>query len=32
MYGEPVVDGGEGFEEYLTRLDLSGLPTTPTTG
>jgi GNAT superfamily N-acetyltransferase len=25
MYGEPVVDGGEGFEEYLTRLDLSGL-------
>src|SRR4051812_10244284 len=25
MYGEPVVDAGEGFEEYLTRLDLSGL-------
>jgi GNAT superfamily N-acetyltransferase len=25
MYGEPSVDGGEGFEEYLTRLDLSGL-------
>jgi N-acetylglutamate synthase-like GNAT family acetyltransferase len=25
MYGEPASDGGEGFEEYLTRLDLSGL-------
>jgi GNAT superfamily N-acetyltransferase len=25
MYGEPSDDGGEGFEEYLTRLDLSGL-------
>src|SRR5688500_18629722 len=25
MYGEPAVDGGAGFEEYLTRLDLSGL-------
>jgi N-acetylglutamate synthase-like GNAT family acetyltransferase len=25
MYGEPSEDGGEGFEEYLTRLDLSGL-------
>ena len=25
MYGEPTEDGGEGFEEYLTRLDLSGL-------
>ena len=25
MYGEPEVDAGEGFEEYLTRLDLSGL-------
>ena len=25
MYGEPPDDGGEGFEEYLTRLDLSGL-------
>jgi GNAT superfamily N-acetyltransferase len=25
MYGEPADDGGEGFEEYLTRLDLSGL-------
>jgi N-acetylglutamate synthase-like GNAT family acetyltransferase len=25
MYGEPVTDGGDGFEEYLTRLDLSGL-------
>src|SRR3954470_720025 len=25
MYGEPVGDRGEGFEEYLTRLDLSGL-------
>ncbi|MEV6845312.1 GNAT family N-acetyltransferase [Actinoplanes sp. NPDC051411] len=25
MYGEPAEDGGEGFEEYLTRLDLSGL-------
>jgi N-acetylglutamate synthase-like GNAT family acetyltransferase len=25
MYGEPTDDGGEGFEEYLTRLDLSGL-------
>src|SRR3954462_9311559 len=25
MYGEPVDDGGAGFEEYLTRLDLSGL-------
>jgi GNAT superfamily N-acetyltransferase len=25
MYGEVADDGGEGFEEYLTRLDLSGL-------
>jgi GNAT superfamily N-acetyltransferase len=25
MYGEPAEDGGEGFEEYLTRLDLCGL-------
>ena len=25
MYGEPDDDGGEGFEEYLTRLDLCGL-------
>ena len=25
MYGEPADDGGAGFEEYLTRLDLSGL-------
>ncbi|MEU8816327.1 GNAT family N-acetyltransferase [Actinoplanes sp. NPDC048796] len=25
MYGEPDSDGGEGFEEYLTRLDLGGL-------
>lgn len=25
MYGEPEVDAGEGFEEYLTRLDLGGL-------
>ena len=25
MYGEPDNDGGEGFEEYLTRLDLGGL-------
>jgi len=25
MYGEPAGDAGEGFEEYLTRLDLSGL-------
>src|SRR4051795_13700388 len=25
MYGEPAEDRGEGFEEYLTRLDLSGL-------
>ena len=25
MYGEPTDDGGEGFEEYLTRLDLCGL-------
>ena len=25
MYGEPTEDGGEGFEEYLTRLDLCGL-------
>src|ERR1700755_2457082 len=25
MYGEPAADAGEGFEEYLTRLDLSGL-------
>jgi GNAT superfamily N-acetyltransferase len=25
MYGEPAEDAGEGFEEYLTRLDLSGL-------
>jgi GNAT superfamily N-acetyltransferase len=25
MYGEAGDDGGEGFEEYLTRLDLSGL-------
>jgi GNAT superfamily N-acetyltransferase len=25
MYGEPVADSGAGFEEYLTRLDLSGL-------
>ena len=25
MYGEPDQDGGEGFEEYLTRLDLGGL-------
>src|SRR5690349_20439122 len=25
MYGEAADDGGEGFEEYLTRLDLSGL-------
>ncbi|GAA0563156.1 hypothetical protein GCM10010172_53110 [Paractinoplanes ferrugineus] len=25
MYGEPADDRGEGFEEYLTRLDLSGL-------
>jgi GNAT superfamily N-acetyltransferase len=25
MYGEPAEDGGAGFEEYLTRLDLSGL-------
>ncbi len=25
MYGEPAVDAGAGFEEYLTRLDLSGL-------
>jgi GNAT superfamily N-acetyltransferase len=25
MYGEPAGDSGAGFEEYLTRLDLSGL-------
>jgi GNAT superfamily N-acetyltransferase len=25
MYGAPDNDAGEGFEEYLTRLDLSGL-------
>jgi GNAT superfamily N-acetyltransferase len=25
MYGEAVAEGGAGFEEYLTRLDLSGL-------
>ncbi|GIM88574.1 GNAT family N-acetyltransferase [Paractinoplanes toevensis] len=25
MYGEPADDAGVGFEEYLTRLDLSGL-------
>jgi GNAT superfamily N-acetyltransferase len=25
MYGEPAEDAGEGFEEYLTRLDLGGL-------
>jgi len=25
MYGEPTGDSGAGFEEYLTRLDLSGL-------
>jgi GNAT superfamily N-acetyltransferase len=25
MYGDVVDDGGAGFEEYLTRLDLSGL-------
>lgn len=25
MYGSVADDGGEGFEEYLTRLDLSGL-------
>ena len=25
MYGVPDHDGGEGFEEYLTRLDLGGL-------
>src|SRR3954471_16787922 len=25
MYGVPTDDGGAGFEEYLTRLDLSGL-------
>jgi GNAT superfamily N-acetyltransferase len=25
MYGEPAADSGAGFEEYLTRLDLSGL-------
>lgn len=25
MYGEAEDDGGAGFEEYLTRLDLSGL-------
>src|SRR3954451_17205506 len=25
MYGSPTDDGGAGFEEYLTRLDLSGL-------
>ena len=25
MYGAPAEDGGAGFEEYLTRLDLSGL-------
>src|SRR3954463_5721387 len=25
MYGEPAEDGGEGFEESLPRLDLSGL-------
>src|SRR3954447_13797492 len=25
MYGDPADDAGEGFEEYLTRLDLSGL-------
>src|SRR6185312_12732025 len=25
MYGEPADDGGAGFEEYLARLDLSGL-------
>ena len=25
MYGEPDDDGGAGFEEYLTRLDLGGL-------
>ena len=25
MYGESSDDGGAGFEEYLTRLDLSGL-------
>ena len=25
MYGVPDEDAGEGFEEYLTRLDLSGL-------
>src|SRR3954466_11546987 len=24
MYGEPTDDGGEGFEEYLARLDLCG--------
>jgi GNAT superfamily N-acetyltransferase len=25
MYGSPADDAGAGFEEYLTRLDLSGL-------
>src|SRR4051794_14785070 len=25
MYGDPPDDGGDGFEEYLTRLDLCGL-------
>ena len=25
MYGEPATDAGAGFEEYLTRLDLSGI-------
>src|SRR4029450_12991221 len=25
MYGVTADDGGEGFEEYLTRLDLGGL-------
>lgn len=25
MYGDPADDGGAGFEEYLTRLDLGGL-------
>jgi hypothetical protein len=25
MYGESATDAGAGFEEYLTRLDLSGL-------
>jgi GNAT superfamily N-acetyltransferase len=25
MYGAPANDAGAGFEEYLTRLDLSGL-------